>query len=37
MGSATVKIGFMDAARMGDQTVHGGVIVIGEPTVLIGP
>jgi uncharacterized Zn-binding protein involved in type VI secretion len=24
------------AARMGDQTAHGGVIVLGMPTVLIG-
>jgi uncharacterized Zn-binding protein involved in type VI secretion len=26
----------MPAARMGDMTAHGGVIVIGLPTVLIG-
>lgn len=26
----------MPAARMGDQTMHGGVIVVGCPTVLIG-
>jgi uncharacterized Zn-binding protein involved in type VI secretion len=26
----------MPAARMGDQTAHGGVIVVGFPTVLIG-
>lgn len=36
MGSATVLIGGMPAARIGDSTAHGGVIVIGEPTVLIG-
>jgi len=36
MGSATVLIGGMPAARMGDSTAHGGVIVLGEPTVLIG-
>ena len=36
MGSATVLIGGMPAARMGDSTAHGGTIVIGEPTVLIG-
>jgi uncharacterized Zn-binding protein involved in type VI secretion len=24
------------AARLGDMTVHGGVIVLGAPTVLIG-
>ena len=35
-GSATVKIGFMPAARLGDMTVHGGSIVMGFPTVLIG-
>ena len=36
MGSATVLIGGMPAARMGDLTAHGGTIVIGEPTVIIG-
>ena len=36
MGSATVMIGGMPAARMGDSTVHGGTIVAGCPTVLIG-
>lgn len=36
MGSATVLIGGMPAARMGDSTAHGGTIVGGEPTVLIG-
>ena len=35
-GSATVFIGGRMAARMGDSTVHGGVITIGCPTVLIG-
>ncbi|MCA9192381.1 MAG: PAAR domain-containing protein [Planctomycetales bacterium] len=35
-GSATVLIGSMPAARMGDLTVHGGSIVVGCPTVLIG-
>ena len=35
-GSATVLIGGMPAARMGDMTAHGGVIVVGCPTVLIG-
>ncbi|WOD42837.1 PAAR domain-containing protein [Hwangdonia lutea] len=35
-GSATVLIGGMPAARMGDSTAHGGVIVLGLPTVLIG-
>jgi len=36
MGSATVLICGMPAARMGDTTVHGGSIVLGMPTVLIG-
>ena len=35
-GSATVMIGGMPAARMGDSTAHGGIIIIGCPTVLIG-
>ena len=35
-GSPTVLIGGMPAARMGDSTAHGGVIVLGCPTVLIG-
>lgn len=35
-GSATVMIGFLPAARIGDQTAHGGVIVMGAPTVMIG-
>ncbi|WP_373515934.1 PAAR domain-containing protein [Persicitalea sp.] len=36
MGSATVMIGGMPAARLGDTTAHGGTIVVGCPTVLIG-
>jgi uncharacterized Zn-binding protein involved in type VI secretion len=36
MGSTTVMIGFLPAARLGDMTAHGGVIVIGCPTVIIG-
>ena len=36
MGSLTVFIGAMPAARIGDMTAHGGVIVIGCPTVIIG-
>ncbi len=36
MGSVTVLIGKMPAARMLDSTAHGGVIVAGYPTVLIG-
>jgi len=35
-GSATVLVSGLPAARMGDKTVHGGIIVIGLPTVLIG-
>jgi uncharacterized Zn-binding protein involved in type VI secretion len=35
-GSLTVKIGFLPAARLGDPTAHGGVIVVGFPTVMIG-
>jgi uncharacterized Zn-binding protein involved in type VI secretion len=36
MGSPTVLIGNMMAARMGDPTAHGGVITLGLPTVMIG-
>lgn len=35
-GSATVMIGGMPAARMGDVTAHGGTIMSGFPTVMIG-
>jgi len=35
-GSMTVLINGMPAARMGDLTAHGGTIVVGMPTVLIG-
>lgn len=35
-GSATVLIMNKPAARMGDTTAHGGSIVLGMPTVLIG-
>ena len=35
-GSPTVIIGNQQAARVGDPTNHGGVIVVGCPTVLIG-
>lgn len=35
-GSATVMIGGKFAARQGDMTAHGGVIVSGLPTVQIG-
>jgi uncharacterized Zn-binding protein involved in type VI secretion len=36
LGSFTVLINGMPAARLGDMTAHGGVIVVGLPTVLIG-
>ena len=35
-GSATVLIQGRPAARLGDSTAHGGVIVAGAPTVMIG-
>jgi len=37
LGSFTVLIGGMPAARITDMTAHGGTIVMGMPTVLIGP
>jgi uncharacterized Zn-binding protein involved in type VI secretion len=36
LGCFTVLIGGQPAARMGDMTAHGGSIVLGCPTVLIG-
>ena len=36
MGSSTVLINNMPAARMGDSTAHGGSIVAGCATVMIG-
>lgn len=36
IGSGTVLINGMPAVRMGDTTAHGGVVVGGLPTVLIG-
>ena len=36
MGSTSVLVGFLPAARLGDPTAHGGVIVMGAPTVMIG-
>ena len=36
IGSSTVLIGGMPAARIGDSTAHGGVIILGCPTVIIG-
>ena len=35
-GSSTVMIGGRPAARMGDGTAHGGSVVAGCPTVIIG-
>lgn len=35
-GSLGVMIGGLPAARVGDNTAHGGVIVVGEVTVMIG-
>ena len=35
-GEPTVKIGHKEAARLGDPMSHGGVIVAGCPTVIIG-
>jgi uncharacterized Zn-binding protein involved in type VI secretion len=34
-GSATVLIQNKPAARIGDNTAHGGVVVVGYPTVII--
>jgi uncharacterized Zn-binding protein involved in type VI secretion len=36
LGAPTVLIGGQPAARMGDATAHGGVVVLGYPTVLLG-
>jgi len=36
MGSPTVMIENLMAARIGDPTMHGGVIVMGFPMVMIG-
>jgi uncharacterized Zn-binding protein involved in type VI secretion len=36
LGSFTVLVGSMPAARLGDLTAHGGTIVLGAFTVLIG-
>lgn len=35
-GSGTVLIGGKPAARLGDSTAHGGTIMLGEFTVIIG-
>ena len=37
MGSPTVMVQSRPAARMADSTAHGGMIVGGAPTVLVGP
>ncbi|WP_156257195.1 PAAR domain-containing protein [Sandarakinorhabdus oryzae] len=36
LGSFTVIVGGMPAARIGDMTAHGGAIVLGCFTVLVG-
>ena len=36
MGSTTVFLAGKPAARMGDSTAHGGTVILGEMTVLIG-
>ena len=36
LGSFSVIVQGMPAARVGDMTAHGGSIVVGAPTVLIG-
>jgi uncharacterized Zn-binding protein involved in type VI secretion len=36
MGSMGVFINFLPAARMGDPTAHGGVIILGAPNCIIG-
>jgi uncharacterized Zn-binding protein involved in type VI secretion len=36
LGSSTVLIAGQPAVRQGDSTAHGGVVVVGLPTVLIG-
>ncbi len=35
-GSMTVLVNSLPAARIGDMTAHGGTVVLGLPTVLIG-
>jgi uncharacterized Zn-binding protein involved in type VI secretion len=36
MGSVTVLVGGLPAGRLGDPTAHGGSVVLGLPTVLVG-
>ena len=35
MGSVTVFMNLMPAARLGDPSAHGGAITLGAPTVLL--
>ena len=35
-GSATVLVGNKPAVRMGDNCAHGGTVILGAPTVMIG-
>lgn len=35
-GSATVLVSNKPLSRIGDQTAHGGAIILGCPTVLVG-
>jgi uncharacterized Zn-binding protein involved in type VI secretion len=35
-GSGTVMVSNKPLARMGDSTAHGGTIVVGFPTVMVG-
>lgn len=35
-GSLTVLVGMLPAARIGDNCAHGGALVMGFPTVIIG-
>ncbi|WP_426959986.1 PAAR domain-containing protein [Muricoccus radiodurans] len=35
-GSVTVLVNSLMAIRIGDMTVHGGTVIVGLPTVLIG-
>ncbi|TCH99485.1 type VI secretion protein [Roseococcus sp. SYP-B2431] len=37
LGSFTVLVCGSPAARIGDMTAHGGSLIMGLPTVLIGP
>ena len=36
LGSTSVLVGGMPCARLGDTTAHGGKIIMGCPTVLVG-